>query len=288
MIKIAFAGNWRETTKELSDFYKKQTPNASGIWNNIVCVDSWEEADYVIVMDGVNAGRIPPKDKVVFFGREPRHVNYRRWEDCKLSFHHADGDCWLASTWWVNVPFVELERMGVDIPKQKPLSIIDSGRKAIVGHNNRVSVIERIVNKYKEDVDVWGKITNGKSNTLPYKTTLPKKDKKNGLLPYRYNLAIENGSADFYFSEKFIDPVLCGAMPIYWGCKRIDKFFPKGSYIWVDIEKSGVEDEVIKISKSTLREENIEALKEAKDLILNKYNLWATIETAVSIGKFDI
>jgi len=67
-------------------------------------------------------------------------------------------------------------------------------------------------------------------------------------------------------------------MPIYWGCKNIDKFLPKGSYINIDINKSGVEDEIIMISKSNLFEENIESIKEARKIILDKYNIWPTIE----------
>jgi len=67
-------------------------------------------------------------------------------------------------------------------------------------------------------------------------------------------------------------------MPIYWGCKNIDKFLPKGSYINIDINKSGVEDEIIEISKSTLFEENIDNIAEARELMLNKYNLWPTIK----------
>jgi hypothetical protein len=67
-------------------------------------------------------------------------------------------------------------------------------------------------------------------------------------------------------------------MPIYWGCKNIDKFLPKGSYINIDINKPGIEDEIIEISKSRLFEENIDYIAEARDLILNKYNLWPTIK----------
>ena len=115
----------------------------------------------------------------------------------------------------------------------------------------------------------------------PFKTKLPNRNKKEGVLPYRYHLTIENGSSPFYFSEKIVDPLLCWSMPIYWGCKNIDKFLPKGSYVNIDINKSGVEDEIIMISKSNLFEENISAISEARDLILNKYNLWDTIEKSI-------
>ena len=53
----------------------------------------------------------------------------------------------------------------------------------------------------------------------------------------------------------------------------------------IDINKKGVEQEIIEISKSNLREDNIELIREARDLILNKYNLWSSIERAITNGK---
>lgn len=55
-----------------------------------------------------------------------------------------------------------------------------------------------------------------------------------GLLNVRYSIVIENRKQDFYFSEKFIDCVLCGTVPIYWGCPSIGKFFNDSGIIQFD------------------------------------------------------
>jgi hypothetical protein len=76
-------------------------------------------------------------------------------------------------------------------------------------------------------------------------------------------------------------------LPIYSGCKQIEKFLPKGSYISFDDSK-GVEyaaEQIIEISKSNFREDNIENLKEARELMMKKYNIWPTIHKAINEGK---
>ena len=79
---------------------------------------------------------------------------------------------------------------------------------------------------------------------------------------------------EFYFSEKFCDPLLFLTMPIYKGCKKIDKFFPKGSYIEFDDSK-GIDyaiDMIFDYSKSKYREENIELLKEIQPTLIYSFN----------------
>ena len=42
---------------------------------------------------------------------------------------------------------------------------------------------------------------------------------------YFYHICIENFSTPHYFSEKIIDPLICGCIPIYYGCQNIDEYF---------------------------------------------------------------
>ena len=85
----------------------------------------------------------------------------------------------------------------------------------------------------------------------------------------------------FYFTEKIIDPLLCWSMPIYWGCKNIDKFLPEGSYINIDVDDPRAIDKIIEISNSDLWENSLDKISEARELILDKYNLWSSIELGI-------
>jgi hypothetical protein len=252
-------------------YLKKQTPNNDGVWDNIKLTYNIKEADFVIVQDGSDIG-ISNFKNVIFFGREPRHIKYHCWEKekCYKVFHHENGDCWLPQTWWIGLTYEDL--LNLDYIKSKKFSIIDSGKRMTNNHVTRLNFINDITSKYPDEIDLFGKI-NG--------LVLPERDKSKALLDYKYTLSIENGQTDYYFSEKFVDPILCLTMPIYHGCKKIDKFFPSGSYYNIDINKKGADQEIYNIINSNYAEENLESLKEARDLILKKYNIWPTIKMAV-------
>jgi hypothetical protein len=278
MKKIYFAntswGNSESLVKNIID----QTPNSLGIWEDVTYTLNKSEADFIIVQDGT------PEEvddsKVIYFGREPKHVTvaYYEWKRNSYgNYHHEAGNCWLPATWWIKHPFNEL--FDLNPTKTKKISAIDSGRIMTTYHHFRKELVTKLMNDYSQDVDVYGHINPGHS--------LPPRDKKQGLIDYNYNLVIENGKTDFYFSEKFVDPILLLTMPIYSGCKQISKFFPKGSYIEFDDSK-GIDyaiSQILEISNSNYREENIENLKEARHLILNKYNIWPTIKMAIDNKK---
>lgn len=270
--KIHFA-SYFDSASNMKQLFSRQCPYNIPVWKNMIAVDSQPESDYIIIQDKTTDG-ISDKSKVVFFGREPKHVPgaYRRWTDESfLTLHHEDDDFWLPQTWWLDVPFNELETL--DVPKTKTLSVIDSGKTMIEGHSNRIKLIRGLESNGL--IDVYGKI-NGK--------TLPIRDKKDGILDYKYYLAIENGSTDNYFSEKFCDAVLCNSYPLYWGCKSMAKWFPNNSFYWVDITKpmDYLIDEVRDVIDSDRNELYSTELQEAKKLILYKYNIWPTIYSKIN------
>lgn len=276
MNKIYFASTpWASASEQLDNFIH-QTPNNSGIWENIQAVTNQKQADYVIVMDETRESVNP--NKVIFFGREPKHVvgAYREWQGpCFANYHHEQGNSWLAMTWWTKIPFDTLVNLNPE--KSKNFSIIDSGKRLTEFHSYRLDLIRTIMKTLKSGVDCYGGIVN---NQLPFR------DKTRGLDQYRYNLAAENGRTDFYFSEKFCDPLLFLTMPIYCGCKNIHKFFPSKSYVLIDEQKSYQynADFIKETVLSDIREQNIEAIKEARHLVLYKYNIWSTISLAVNKG----
>jgi hypothetical protein len=48
---------------------------------------------------------------------------------------------------------------------------------------------------------------------------------------YKFNIAFENESSLGYTTEKILDPLLSGAIPIYWGNPSVAEDFSPGSYI---------------------------------------------------------
>lgn len=153
--------------------------------------------------------------------------------------------------------------------KTKAVSCIASNLTQLKGHNDRV----RFVNELKKQlpaIDFFGK----GSNYLP--------DKMDGLRDYYYSIAIENSSAPYYFTEKINDCFLAYTVPVYHGCKNIGKFFPAKAFIQIDINDS--RSAMRQIRECLFRNdwpERLEALKEARELVLNKYQPLAGAATAL-------
>lgn len=292
--KIYFPGSWGLSNKALRNFYVRQSPNSSGIWEDIQIVENIDNADFVIVQDKPEEN-IPLDKKVIFFGREPSYIESHSYEgeNLYLSFHHDKNETWLPQTWWLDMSYDELKNLKYPDKTGSPyldgtkvsLSIIDSGKNYFGGHALRIKAIMDLITKLPNMIHVFGHITQGRQGSKPFMTALPPRSKERGLLSYKYNLSIENGQTECYFSEKIIDPILCWTTPIYFGCKDIDKFLPKYSYINVDPTKTGFVQEITNILKSGFHEENIEPLREARELILDKYNLLPTIKRALEFKK---
>ena len=45
MIKIYFASNWGQSSKEITDFYKRQSPLKEGIWGSVKAVDDINDSE---------------------------------------------------------------------------------------------------------------------------------------------------------------------------------------------------------------------------------------------------
>ena len=93
--------------------------------------------------------------------------------------------------------------------------------------------------------------------------------------PTAIHLAIENYIGPHHWTEKLADPLLSGAVPIYYGCPNVDKDLPPESYIAIDINQKETAYEIIKacISNTEDYAKRLEALREAQQQILNHHNL---------------
>ena len=102
--------------------------------------------------------------------------------------------------------------------KTKNISIIASNKKQTTGHKLRHDIINKYINK----IDVYGKGWNFI------------KHKIEGLKDYRFSIVIENCKRDYWFTEKLIDCLVTGTVPIYWGCPSIGDFFDVRGFIIID------------------------------------------------------
>ena len=144
-------------------------------------------------------------------------------------------------------------------PKTKSISCIASNLKQLDGHRLRLGFVEAIQQQIP-GIDFFGKGINFLA------------DKFDGLFPYRYSIAIENASLPFYFTEKINDCFLAWTVPIYYGCTNIGRFFPELSFIQINIhDRDSAITQIKKIMEEDDWESRLEAVREARELVLNKY-----------------
>jgi len=95
--------------------------------------------------------------------------------------------------------------------KSKNCCIIVSQKTGAEGHRLRHSVVSELTHAF--DIDVYGRGYD------------PFDSKMEFLQDYRYAIVIESWLGDYYFSEKLIDALSVGCVPIYRGCPSIGEFF---------------------------------------------------------------
>ena len=89
------------------------------------------------------------------------------------------------------------------------------------------------------------------------------KSKNPTMIKYDFAFAIENEySNEDYFTEKILDAMICGCIPIYFGCNNIDKYIPKDLYI--DLSKF---ENLISLKKYLLKLTEEEILNLRKRII---------------------
>jgi hypothetical protein len=97
--------------------------------------------------------------------------------------------------------------------KNKKVSILSSDKHTTIGQQLRHAIVDHLVGM-DFGTDVYGQ---------PYAKYLP--SKALALKRYRYSVIVESDQRDWYFTEKLIDCISQGTVPIYWGCPDVARFF---------------------------------------------------------------
>ena len=113
------------------------------------------------------------------------------------------------------------------------------------------------------------------------KNLLKNTTKFDGLYDYKYSIALENCKKDNYITEKFTDCILCGTIPIYYGADNVGEYFPKDCFYTIDLKSPSCLVDLKNILNRPITDKNIKALKEAKNLILDKYNMLEVINNTI-------
>jgi hypothetical protein len=266
----------------------RQTVSGSGRWNDIqFTTECPEECDYIVVLNHPvqNIKSKCRKGGRILIIQEPPYENNNYLIDHFPYFDiiisafdkkyspniiHTQGGL----PWLIDKDFQELcDLILVENKKLDKASWVTSTKNLNSGHEPRLKFLDQL-KKRKDLVDLFGRGLN------------PIDNKFDGIYPYKYALAIENYSDNNYWTEKVSDAYLSWSMPIYYGCKNLHDFFPENSFIEIDIHKAEEAFEIIdKAIKDKLWDKNKNAIKEARELILHKYQLFPFVAGIIDTIK---
>lgn len=107
---------------------------------------------------------------------------------------------------------------------------------------------------------------------------------------FKFHVCIENHIGKDVWTEKIADAFLAYCVPIYYGCPNIYDYFPKDSIILIDLDNFQASIDKIKtiINTPGEYERRLDAVKEARNLLIEKYNLLEMINNIVKNNNTTI
>lgn len=132
-----------------------------------------------------------------------------------------------AFMWHIPYP-IKMNYSELRSKKTKKISIIFSEKRFAPGHNYRYELVKEILNK-KLPIDIWGRGCNlflQNQQNLQDERVRGEFKSEEPYEGYDFSIAVENFSLPAYVSEKYLNCLMYGTIPIYFGCKEIEKYYP--------------------------------------------------------------
>lgn len=156
-------------------------------------------------------------------------------------------------------------------PKDRTCSYVISDKNTTVLHKQRLKLAKQLINDDSFDVDVYVKKAFP-HEYLPINIFLAR---------YQFSIVIENSISPVYFTEKILNCIAVGTIPIYLGANKIDNFFDARGIIQFDSRKQLMNKILPKLSYS-LYMNKIEYAKENLSRLSSYLSIEQTVFNAVS------
>ncbi len=264
--------------------FMQQTPGAQGVWNGVRFTDTEaDESDFLIVFKNPKnyieascryawlVSHEPPIKRNRYFTNSFKNFD-------KVFSYYKSRNVVTESThplipWMIFKSYDELTNLKPSKAKvaktHNRITWITSNQRELKGQIARMKFKDYLLTK-NTAIDIFGK---GFTEIG---------DKFEALFPYRYAVAIENFSHQNYWSEKIVDCLLSYCLPFYWGAPNLEDFLPARSFVRIDINKP---DQALRTILDTVSsdewEKRIDAISEARDIILNKHQFFPAITNLI-------
>jgi len=289
MIKIYIQTNWT-SPGEIRHLFNQCTINSDYKWNDLVMVDNYNDCDFNIIFNTpYKLNNNYDKNRTIVFCCEP--ISTRQIFASQYNFDpykHKNDWYYFYDTpnhhnldkWYISLNYKQLLEEN-RFEKTKILSSVISGSRGLVGHEYRINFVKLLDNlSYYDNYGRGCPFPNMKH----YRGAII--NKEDGLLKYKYTFNCENTPEPGYFTEKFIDPILCETLCFYFGCPNLNKFFDPMAYIWVDITKPREAlNTIISSINNNEWEKRIDYIRKEKKKLMTTLNPLNIIESIIKYKK---
>jgi hypothetical protein len=280
--------------------FLRQFPGLFPQWGNCIFDFDLESTDYdwlVVYQDLPPSGNYfteeklqCPKEKTLLITQEPSSItvfskDYINQFGAVLTFqepwamrhpnviYHHPGLLWHYGLPFDGGPFITWDQMERMEPpaKTKLLSTVCSQRTGNVTlHSTRVDFTWRLKDDVPE-LDIYGHGVN------------PMNDKAEALDSYKFHIVVENHVYDHHVTEKLPDAFLGYTLPFYHGAPNTEEYFPKESFIPIDINDYKRSREIIRFHLGNNEyEDRLPFIIEARRRVLEEQNLFGIIASKIA------
>ncbi|MEO6327228.1 MAG: glycosyltransferase family 25 protein, partial [Thermoanaerobaculia bacterium] len=223
VFRVKLIADWT-SSEHLCRLWNRQSKGENR-WDDIEVTAEDRDIDYWVIVNRPGTETLPvPKDRTVVLHMEPRRAlptwgdwaepDPREFLQVRSHDRYRNNSEWhLAMTWQ------ELASQSPE--KSKDLSSITSGKFSDPGQRLRVLFLKHLEEQGTK-LDIFG--SDNTQGFLGYRGRLPDHDKRDGILPYRYTIAVENHAEVNYFTEKIVDAILGECLCFYWGCPNLEEY----------------------------------------------------------------
>jgi hypothetical protein len=148
--------------------------------------------------------------------------------------------------------------------KENRIAVVCSNAASTPGHRRRLALLAHLKKRLGDRIVHFGRGFQ------------PIDDKMEAILPYRYQLVLENCQAPNYWTEKLADAYLGWAFPVYLGCTNIENYFAPDAFQKLDGDDfEGAERVIGALLEGGDEDRQVAAITQARRLMLERYNPFA-------------
>lgn len=264
------------------------TPGGTGEWEGCqftVNPPDGESSDFVVALGSVRPyvrlDCAPANTLLIVVEPPAKKIYPRRYYD---QFHHlVDSHTFgghprtevnaLGLPWHVGlerhtrayrIGYDELTVMPEPTQRENKIAVVCSNVSTTEGQRERLAFLAKLKDQLGDRIVHFGRGFQ------------PIDDKLDAILPYRFQLVLENCRSPNYWTEKLADTYLGWALPLYVGCPNLNRFFPAESFVALDVtDADGAAKRMRQLLDSAEDPARLMSVRKARHAILNTYNPFA-------------